>query len=268
MVKPFALCVYAAEKVFSCTLILSSGLKAQNISASTRRDYKYVYIYWCSNKKTLAVLISFKLRTAVSFFRSKRGFSLLLTARRVCWQGRVPLQNAALAKHRLSGWTFPDLRRLMLLYDCTMLYKTEISIVTTTCFRFLREVVCGPVLDRKKTSSGPCGANAFMSHGFRTVWALNDRFEKSSQFQKSRLSCWKVVLKKSPKQRNILRLLFDRTCHMKLNYLYNLNQGVVFVLLNDTQSIWYHIIFFITCFLIVATVFSFQEKVMSFFLHN
>lgn len=65
------------------------------------------------------------------------GFSLLLTARRVCRQSKVPLQNAALAKHRLSGWTSPRFETPDAVICCTMLHKTEISIVASTFFRFL-----------------------------------------------------------------------------------------------------------------------------------
>lgn len=186
-------------------------------------DFLYRYRNYGNKKK---VLISFELRTAVSFFSFKMGFSLLLTARRVCRQSKVPLQNAALAKHRLSGWTFPDLRRLTLSYAarCCIKLKYPLSHLRFSVFV---EVVCGPILNRfilqsltnicKNTSSGSCGATVFMSHTelphcLGSQWHLKS-LRKFCDFQKSCLSFWNFV---SPKQQNsILRSLFERTCPMK-----------------------------------------------------
>lgn len=184
----------------------------------------------CDNKKN--VLISFELRTAVSFFSFKKGFSLLLTARRVCRQSKVPLQNAALAKHRLSGWTFSDVRCLTIL---TLSYAARCCIKLKYPLSHLRfsvflEVVCGPMLNRfilqsltnicKNTSSGSCGANVFVSHTglphcLDSRWHLKS-LRKLCDFQK-KLFVVGPLFHQNNKIVSWGRFLrdFERTCQMK-----------------------------------------------------
>ena len=104
---------------------------------------------------------------------------------------------------------------------CTMLHKTEISIVASTFFRFLggrmwtnvKQVLSCNLLQTSAKILAPdlvAPMSLCRIQGFRTVWTLDDIWKvlANSAISKKAVCRWAFV---SPKQQNsILRSLFER----------------------------------------------------------